>query len=113
MNAKPIRITESDFDREVRESAGPVLVDFWADWCGPCHVLAPTIEELAAEYQGAVKVAKVEIDENPSIAAAFGVRSIPTVILFQDGEPVKQFVGVQPKENYEEVLKRMLNQSQS
>ncbi len=80
------------------------LVDFWATWCGPCKMLAPTIEELAAQYEGKVAVAKVDVDENQDLALRFGVMSIPTVILFQDGQEVSRQVGLLPKETYCELL---------
>ena len=94
---KPIEITDTNFEAEVLNSENPVLLDFWADWCGPCHMIAPTIEELASEYEGKVKVGKVNVDSNMSTAARFGIRSIPTLLVFKDGEVAAQFIGVQAK----------------
>ena len=94
-----ITITKDNFQAEVLESDVPVLVDFWAVWCGPCRMLAPTIEEIAAEYEGKIKVGKVNIDEEPQLAMQYGIMSIPTVILFKDGKAAGKVIGVQPKEN--------------
>ncbi len=95
-----IIVTDENFDREVLQSDLPVLVDFWADWCGPCKVLGPTINELASEYRGKAKVAKLDVDSN-TIAGRFGIRSIPTVLLFEDGKVNRSYVGVQPKQQYQ------------
>jgi thioredoxin 1 len=94
---KPIHITDASFDETINAGDRPVLVDFWADWCGPCHAIAPVLEELAADYGDRLTVAKLNVDENPKKPAAFGIRSIPTLILFRDGQPVQTLVGVQPK----------------
>ncbi len=91
---KPVTVTDATFADFVR--SGVALVDFWADWCGPCHMIAPTVEKLAHEYAGRVKVGKLNVDENPRTAASFGVQSIPTLIIFRDGRPVDRIVGVQP-----------------
>jgi len=90
--------TEVNFDTEVLKSAVPVLVDFWAEWCGPCRMLAPIIDELAGEFIGKVKVGKVNVDHNPAIAERYGIRGIPTLIIFKNGAIVEQIVGVQSKE---------------
>lgn len=103
-----LHFTDADFKTEVLESDRPVLVDFWADWCGPCHALAPTIEELAGKFEGAVKVGKLDIDQNLQTARAYGIRGIPAVLLFRNGEVAETLVGVQPKRRYEEVLERAL-----
>jgi len=90
-------VTDKTFEAEVLESDLPVLVDFWAEWCGPCKVIAPTLEELANEYDGRVRVAKLDVDDNRKTTEAYGIRAIPTLLLFNDGEVVETFVGVQPK----------------
>lgn len=95
--SKPIKITDENFETEVMQSALPVLVDFWAEWCGPCHMIAPTVEEIAKEYDGKIKVGKVNVDENMNTAAKFGIRSIPTLLVFKEGKIAGQFIGVQPK----------------
>ncbi len=89
--------TDASFDNDVINSTEPVVVDFWAEWCGPCKMIAPALEEIATEMAGKVKVAKLNIDENPSTAIKYGVRSIPTLILFKDGKPAAMQVGAQPK----------------
>jgi thioredoxin len=100
-------VTDENFDREVLQSDIPVLVDFWAEWCAPCKIVSPTIEALASEYQGKVKVAKLNVDDNQT-AARYGIRSIPTVILFSGGDVKNTYVGVQPKRQYEEGLNALL-----
>jgi len=97
-------LTDQIFEVEVLQAAEPVLVDFWAPWCGPCRMIAPTIAELASENEGKVKITKVNIDENPNTAAAYGVSSIPTIMVFKNGEVVERFVGVQPKKRIQEAL---------
>ena len=89
--------TDANFETEVLNSDQPVLVDFWATWCGPCRVIAPTIEELASEYEGRAKVVKLDVDNNPETAMKYGIRSIPSLLFFKDGRPVDQMVGVVPK----------------
>ena len=100
-----ITLTADNFEQEVLKSDIPVLVDFWAVWCGPCQMLAPTIEELAKEYEGRIKVGKVNVDEQPELSRKYGIMSIPTLILFKDGQIADQTMGVQPKENIEAMLK--------
>ncbi|NMA37048.1 MAG: thioredoxin [Papillibacter sp.] len=97
-------IDTNNFNNEVLNSDKPVLVDFWASWCGPCRMLAPIVEEIAAEYEGKVKVGKINIDEQPQLAAKYNVASIPTLILFKDGKPVNTSVGVKPKRVIEAML---------
>ena len=96
-------VTETSFDSEVLESEGPVLVDFWAEWCGPCHAIAPVLDQIAAERTD-LKVVKLNIDEEPALAQRYGVMSIPTLILFKDGEPAAAAVGAMPKSMLEERL---------
>jgi len=96
--------TDQNFEEEVLNSQKPVLVDFWAPWCGPCQMMGPIIEELAEELEGKVVVGKLNVDENPQMAQKYGIMSIPTLLVFKNGQVVEQFVGVQPKE----VLKRVL-----
>ena len=93
-----ITLTEENFQKEVLESNQPVLVDFWAAWCGPCRVLGPVVEELAGELAGQAKVGKLDVDENPGIAAQYGIRSIPTVLIFDKGKAADSAIGVVPKE---------------
>ena len=92
-----VKVDTSNFENDVLKSAEPVVVDFWAEWCGPCKMIAPSLEEIATELQGKVKVAKINIDENPELATQFGVRSIPTLLLFNNGEIVSKMVGAAPK----------------
>ena len=89
--------TDANFEAEVLNSDQPVLVDFWATWCGPCRTIAPTIEEIASEYDGKAKVVKLDVDNNPMTAQKYGIRSIPSLLFFKDGRPVDQMVGVVPK----------------
>ena len=106
--AEPIAVSENDFDKEVLESGTPVLVDFWADWCGPCKMIAPSIDELASELDGQIKFAKVDVDENPGIAMKYGIRGIPTLLVFKDGAPVDQMVGAQTKSDIKKRLEAAL-----
>jgi thioredoxin 1 len=99
-----ISVNKDNFDQEVLNSDIPVLVDFWAQWCGPCRALNPTIEELASEYEGKIKIAKVNIDENPEISSNYSVMSIPTLLIFNNGEVAEQMVGLVPKEKIEKKI---------
>ncbi|MCC5962444.1 MAG: thioredoxin [Rhodobacteraceae bacterium] len=92
-----IAVTDSTFDAEVRESDIPVIVDFWAEWCGPCKQIGPALEELSSEYEGRIKIAKVNVDENPDTAASMGIRGIPALFMFKDGQVVSNKVGAAPK----------------
>lgn len=103
-----VSITDTQFDALVRQSAQPVLVDFWASWCPPCRAMEPTVEDLAEKYAGVVTVGKLDVDANPKTAGQFGVQSIPTWILFLHGEPVQRLVGVQPRELLEGLLEGTL-----
>ena len=103
-----LQITDASFDEVVLKSDKPVLVDFWATWCGPCRMLGPVIEELATEYEGRIVVGKVDVDNNQEFAAKYGVRNIPTVLVFKDGEVVGRQVGVAPKKTYTDALDSLL-----
>ena len=98
-------LTEKNFEEEVLKSDKPVLVDFWATWCGPCRMLAPTIAKIAEEQEGIIKVGKIDVDDEPELAAKYGIASIPTLMVFKNGEVVKSSVGVQPKPMIEAMLK--------
>jgi len=109
--AGPLKeFNDSNFEQEVLQSSEPVLVDFWAPWCGPCRMLAPTIEELAKQYEGKVKVGKLNTDESPETASKFGISSIPTVLFFKNGEVTDRLVGLSPKVQFEEILDRLISQ---
>ena len=94
--SKPIEITDSNYE-EIINSGKPVMVDFWAEWCGPCRIIGPVVEEMANDYEGKVVIGKVDVDNNPSITAKFGVRSIPTLLIFKDGQVVDKQIGAVPK----------------
>ena len=93
----PLEITDANFATEVEQSDVPVLIDFWAVWCGPCRMIAPIVEELAGEYQGKAKIGKLDVDNNPGVATKFGIRSIPTILIFKGGKLADQIVGAVPK----------------
>jgi thioredoxin 1 len=95
--SKPVEIKEAKFDETVIKSKMPVLVDFWAPWCGPCRMVAPVVEELSSEYDGKVSFVKLNVDDSPQVASQYGIMSIPTLILFKDGKPASTIVGFRPK----------------
>ncbi|MBN1588375.1 MAG: thioredoxin [Pirellulales bacterium] len=102
--AQLTEFSDANFETEVLKATKPVLVDFWAPWCGPCRMIGPVVEELSAENGDAVKIGKMNIDDNPSTAAGYGVSSIPTLMVFKNGEVVDRFVGVQPKDRLQNAL---------
>jgi thioredoxin 1 len=101
---KPVEIEEAKFDEMVLKAKTPVLVDFWAPWCGPCRMVSPIVDELAGEYGDKVGFYKVNVDNNPSVASRYGIMSIPTLILFKDGKPITNIVGYRPKEELKKNL---------
>ena len=102
--ANPIIVTDENFETEVLKAETPVLVDFYADWCGPCKIMAPVIKELADEFEGRAKVAKLDVDANPRVASTYEIRSIPTLVVFEGGSPVAQAVGALPKASLKQTL---------
>ena len=97
-------LTDNNFDQSVVNAAGPVLVDFWAEWCGPCRRLAPTVEELATDYDGRVVVGKLNVDDNPNVAFRYSIRGIPTLLLFKGGQIVEQVVGLADKDSLKKLI---------
>jgi thioredoxin len=94
-------LTDATFDDEVSQAPTPMIIDFWAPWCGPCRMVGPVIDEIAEEHSGAVSIGKVNVDENPGIASKFGIMSIPTIILFKNGQPAKKIIGARSKADFE------------
>ena len=106
---KPVEVTDANFQNEVLNSDKPVLIDFWAEWCGPCKMIAPMVEELAKEYDGKLKVGKVDVDSNQQTSMQYGIRSIPTLLIFKGGKVVDQLVGAVPKKMLAEKVVKHLN----
>ena len=107
--SKPVSVDDSNFDQMVLQADRPVLVDFWADWCGPCRMVAPIVDELSEEYDGRISFVKVDVDQNPKTASRYGIMSIPTLLIFKNGEPVSHLVGVRPKGELKENLDAALD----
>jgi len=108
LNMSDIVFTDASFKQEVLEDKGAVVVDFWAPWCGPCRTVGPIIDELAKEFAGKVIIGKINVDENSQIAGEYGVMSIPSVIFFKNGQPIRTMVGAQSKENYKQEIEALL-----
>ena len=108
--AEPIELTEDNFTSEVLDADIPVMIDFWAPWCGPCHMVSPIVESLADKYEGKIKVAKVNLDESPALASQYGIRSIPAIFIFNNGEVAERAVGVQPEDTLAAMIDRVLAQ---
>ena len=104
-------VGDADFEQEVLKASSPVLVDFWAPWCGPCLMVAPMLEELVQEFDGRVKVAKMNVDENPKTPSLYGIRAIPTLILFKGGEVVEEVIGVVPKDQLKSLLEKVASEA--
>lgn len=108
MAGNVVQVTDDSFEQEILKSELPTLVDFWASWCGPCRAIAPVVEELSEDYAGKVKVAKLNVDESPKTPGQYGIRAIPTLIMFKDGKQVDQITGAVSKAHIEEALKKIL-----
>ena len=108
MISEPIHVTDAAFEKTVLQSTLPVIVDFWAPWCGPCRMVAPVVDEISEQYKGQIKVVKVNTDENPQVASQYGIRSIPTLMIFKKGEKVDMVVGAVPKSTLASTLEKYL-----
>jgi thioredoxin 1 len=108
MSSSAAPVTDASFPEQVLESSVPVLVDFWAPWCGPCRMVAPVVDEIAEQYEGQIKVVKLNTDENPQVASQYGIRSIPTLMIFKDGQRVDMVVGAVPKTTLATTLEKYL-----
>lgn len=106
--AKPVAVTDAEFEQKVLRSDKPVVVDFWAPWCGPCRVIAPILDKLAGEYEGRLTIAKVNTDEQQRWASQFGIQGIPTLIIFKNGKEVERLVGSRPEQAYRDIFNRVL-----
>jgi thioredoxin 1 len=106
--ADVVEVTDENFEQEVLQSDKPAIIDFWAEWCGPCRVIAPIIKELAAQYDGQVKIVKMDIDEHQKTPGKYGVRAIPTVLAFKDGQVVEQLQGARPKADFESMVSKLI-----
>ena len=107
---KPVTVSDSNFKQEVINADVPVLVDFWAAWCGPCRMIAPMVEDLAREFDGRAKIAKLDVDHNPQVAMQFGIRSIPTLLFFKDGQVVDQLIGASSKRSLADKLEALVSE---
>ena len=107
--AKSVDVTEETFEQAVLEAKTPMLVDFWAPWCGPCRAVAPILEELAVDYEGKIGIARLNVDESPTLAARYGISAIPNLIIFKGGKPVSQIVGYRPKAELKKALDETLS----
>ena len=107
--AEPVKVDDKNFKQTVLEAKMPFLVDFWAAWCAPCRAIAPFVEELAGEFEGRIGFAKLNVDDNPGVATEYGVRSIPTLLIFKDGKPLTQIVGLRPKAELKKQLDAVLS----
>jgi len=108
-----VEVTDANFDQDVLKSDKPVLVDFWAVWCGPCRAIAPIVDELAQEYQGKIKIGKMDVDRNSATPMRYNVRGIPTLLIFKDGQVKEQIVGYVPKETLQKALDKALGETQT